>query len=174
MGRNSYCARCTSRSSLVCVRGWYGEELYAISDHFLARECGFLHMNSISITYRHYGNLWFGHMEVLCHPFTYPVFLPHRHTRRRPPRACIRCPCFLHRSNRTMTRTPSCAYPPARIKNAKDHAQTPQCSRTRAFEVRGSVVARYSRLSTGNGWSVRGRLAHWAGAHARPGHTCIV
>ena len=54
------------------------EELYAISDNFLARESGLLHMNSISITYRHYGNLWFGHMEVLCHPFTYPVFLPHR------------------------------------------------------------------------------------------------
>ena len=56
------------------ARGWYGEGLYAISDHFLARECGFLHMNSISIPYRHYGNLWFGHMEVLCHPFTYLFF----------------------------------------------------------------------------------------------------
>ena len=83
-------------------------------------------------------------MEVLCHPFTYPVFLPHRHTRRRPPRACIRCPCFLHRSNRTMTRTPSYAYPPSRIKNAKDHAQTPQCSRTRAFEVRTSCAGTIS------------------------------
>ena len=52
-------------------RGWYGEELYAISDHFLVRECGVLYMNSISITYRHYGNLWLGHIEVLCHPFTH-------------------------------------------------------------------------------------------------------
>jgi hypothetical protein len=39
-----------------------------------------------------------------------------------------------------MNRTPSCAYPPARIKTAKDHAQTLQCSRTRASEVRTSCT----------------------------------
>jgi hypothetical protein len=102
-------------------------------------------MNYISITTRHYGNLWFGHMEVLCHLFTYPFFYHISTACERPPRACIRCPCSLHRPNRTMTRIPSCECPSARIKTAKDHAQTPQCSRTRAFEVRTSCAGTIDR-----------------------------
>ena len=36
-----------------------------------------------------------------------------------------------------------------------------------------SYVDRYGHLSTHKSWSVRGRLGHWAGAHARSWRTCM-